>query len=179
MRPGTPADAPEIVRLQAAAWRPAYGGLLPVEVLDALDGSAAVAEWAASLERPAIARSRVLIAEAGTSAVGFAAYNPVEDDDLDPGTDAEIVALTVDPEHRGQGHGSRLVNATVDHLRRDGFGSAYAWLAAAGGRDDDLHRFLGGAGWAEDGARRELDLRGDGAVVVTQVRLHAAIDEPA
>ena len=179
MRPGAPADAAEIVRIQAAAWRTAYGGLLPVELLDALDGSGATAEWSAAIERPGAARSRVLVAEAGSSAVGFAAYNPAEDDDLDPRTDAEIAALTVAPEHRGQGHGSRLVNATVDHLRQDGFGHAYAWLAAPGGRDDDLHRFLGGAGWAEDGARRELDLRGDGAVVVTQVRLHAAIGEPA
>jgi hypothetical protein len=34
------------------------------------------------------------------------------------------------------------------------------------------------AGWAPDGAHRELDLRGDGAVRVKQVRLHTALGDP-
>jgi hypothetical protein len=38
--------------------------------------------------------------------------------------------------------------------------------------DDAVRGFLDGAGWAPDGAHRELDLDGTGAVRVKQVRLH-------
>ena len=46
------------------------------------------------------------------------------------------------------------------------------WVNAG---DDDLRGFLAEAGWAPDGAHRELDLRGDGEVTVKQIRLHTAI----
>jgi hypothetical protein len=43
---------------------------------------------------------------------------------------------------------------------------------------DDVRRgFLTEAGWAADGAFRELDLRGDGAVLVKQIRLHTDLSE--
>ena len=38
--------------------------------------------------------------------------------------------------------------------------------------DDALRAFLTEAGWAPDTAHRELDLDGDGATQVKQVRLH-------
>jgi hypothetical protein len=62
--------------------------------------------------------------------------------------------------------------ASVEHLRAQGFERAYTWVPAA---DDAGGAFLVGAGWAADGAHRQLDLRGDGVVVVTQVRLHTDI----
>ena len=46
------------------------------------------------------------------------------------------------------------------------------WLTST---DDMLREFLAGAGWAPDGAHRELDLHGDGTVLVKQVRLHTAL----
>jgi hypothetical protein len=61
--------------------------------------------------------------------------------------------------------------ASVEHLRGQGFERAYTWLPA----EDAADAFLVGAGWAADGAHRQLDLRGDGEVVVTQVRLHTDI----
>jgi hypothetical protein len=62
--------------------------------------------------------------------------------------------------------------ASVDHLRGQGFERAYTWVAAT---EDAQRAFLVGAGWAADGAHRQLDLHGDGEVVVTQVRLHTDI----
>jgi GNAT superfamily N-acetyltransferase len=114
----------------------------------------------------------------GADVVGFAAFGPSEDADLVAMVDAELTALCVLPDRIREGHGSRLVNAAVDHLRDDDFLHVRVWLAADG-VDDRLHAFLAGAGWAEDGARRELDLHGDGLVVVPQVRLHAAIGPAA
>ena len=77
--------------------------------------------------------------------------------------------VVLDPDERRQGHGSRLLQAAVDTLRADRFERAVTWLVSS---DDALRGFLDGAGWAPDGAHRELDLDGAGTVRVKQVRLH-------
>jgi len=174
VRTALPDDAASIASVQAAAWRAAYGTLLPTEVLEDLGSPVAHDQWREAVTTPPSPRHRVLVALTGADIVGFAAFGPSEDSDLVAMVDAELTALCVLPDRIRQGHGSRLVNAAVDHLRGDDFQHVRVWLAA-GGVDDRLHAFLAGAGWAEDGARRELDLHGDGRVVVPQVRLHAAI----
>jgi hypothetical protein len=57
----------------------------------------------------------------------------------------------------------------VDTLRSDRFSRGTIWLNSS---HDDLRGFLVEQGWAPDGAHRELDLHGDGSVIVKQVRLH-------
>jgi GNAT superfamily N-acetyltransferase len=179
VRTAAPDDAAAIARIQAAAWRAVYGEVLPAEVLDELDSSVAQGRWREAVTAPPTPRHRVLVAMTGADVVGFAAFGPTDDNDLVPMVHAELSALSVLPTRTREGHGSRLVNAAVDHLRGDAFLHVHVWLAPPGGPDDELNRFLAGAGWAEDGARRELDLRGDGQVVVPQVRLHAAIGPAA
>ena len=61
-----------------------------------------------------------------------------------------------------------------DTLRADKFSRALVWLAST---DDVRRAFLTEAGFAPDGAHRELDLHGDGSVRVKQVRLHADLTE--
>ena len=78
----------------------------------------------------------------------------------------------VDPDERGKGHGSRLLQAVVDTLRADRFTRAVTWTVADA---DELRRFLTDAGWGPDSAHRELDLDGTGATTVKQVRLHTAL----
>ncbi|WP_457206930.1 N-acetyltransferase family protein, partial [Nocardioides sp. P5_C9_2] len=97
---------------------------------------------------------------------------PADDPDCDPVADGTVAEMTVDPDERGKGHGSRLLQAAVDTLVADRFTRAVSWLMAG---DDDQRRFLTEAGWAADGAHRELDLDGSGETTVRQVRLHAAI----
>ena len=76
--------------------------------------------------------------------------------------------FVVDPAAQHRGHGSRLLNACADTLRADGFGRACCWVNAD---DDALHRFLTAAGWAADGATREIGPE-DESVRLKQVRLH-------
>ena len=178
VRAASPGDADAIAGVQAAAWRAAYAGLLPAEVIDDLDSPQARDQWREAAAAPPSPRHRVLVAVSGADVVGFAAFGPSEDSDLVAMVDAEMIALCVLPDRIREGHGSRLVNASVDHLREDGFLHVRVWLAA-GAADERMHAFLAGAGWAEDGARRELDLHGDGRLVVPQVRLHAAIGTAA
>jgi GNAT superfamily N-acetyltransferase len=175
VRLATVRDAEAVAAAQSAAWHDTFGGTLPPAVLDQLRGPDAVAQWQAAVLSPPSPRHRLLVAVAGDDVVGFAALAPAEDPDLEADGDAEIVALSVEPARLHEGHGSRLVNAAVDHLREAGFRAAHVWVTDT---DDRLRGFLEGAGWADDGARRRLDLHGDGVVVVGQLRLGASIDDP-
>lgn len=166
VRVGWADDARAIAALQVRAWRRDYAGLLPADTLDEEQFADA---WTASLTSPRDARNRVLVALERNAVRGFAVTGPAGDPDLDPIAVGEVAELTVDPEHLGQGHGSRLLQACADTLRADRFDIAVLWLAT---EDDARRTFVTQAGWAPDGAHRELDLHGDGSVRVKQVRLH-------
>ena len=173
MRVATVADAAAVARVQVASWRERYDGVLPAELIDAMNVDDFAERWRASIHRPGDARNRVLVALDGDDIRGFAVTGPASDPDADPIADGEIAELTVEPDHRRQGHGSRLLQASVETLRSDRFTRGVVWIASA---DDATRTFVTEAGWAPDGAHRELDLRGDGAVRVKQVRLHTALD---
>jgi ribosomal protein S18 acetylase RimI-like enzyme len=162
-------DADGIAAVQVRAWRVQYDGLLPAEVLDGLDAGQMAATWRESLAAPRDARNRLLVALERSAVRGFAVTGPAGDPDLDPIAVGELSELTVDPDHTRQGHGSRLLQASADTLRADRFRTGVVWLNAT---DDARRAFLTEAGWAPDGAHRELDLHGDGSVRVKQVRLH-------
>jgi GNAT superfamily N-acetyltransferase len=165
-------DAGAIAAVQVRAWQRAYAGVLPAGVLSALPVDEFAAQWQTSIARPREARQRVLVALERARVRGFAATAPATDGDADPAHDAELAEFVVDPEATGMGHGSRLLHAAVDTMRSDGFHRATLWLNAG---DDVLRGFLGAQGWAADGAHRELDLDGDGSVLVKQVRLHTGL----
>lgn len=167
-------DAPAIAAVQLRAWPELYGALVPVEAFpsgpEALEQAAAA--WRGLLARPTDARQRTLVALERNRVVGFVMTAPASDPDADPVADAELMELTVDAAERGRGHGSRLLQAAADTLDADRFARAVTWVVA----DDDATRaFLLSAGWSPDGAHRELDLDGSGAVRVKQVRLHTAL----
>jgi ribosomal protein S18 acetylase RimI-like enzyme len=166
-------DAPAIAAVQVRAWRSSYAGLLPAEVLESLDVEELAVEWTRSLGRPDDARQRVLVALERNLVTGFVITGPASDPDCDPVATGEMADLTVDPHQRGQGHGSRLLQAAADTLAADRFTRAVTWLPAS---DDASRAFLVSAGWGADGAHRTLDLTGDGSTTLKQVRLHTALD---
>ncbi len=171
VRPARAADAATLAAIQVAAWQRGYSGRLPDDTVAALaaeaDGFAA--EWQQAITAPPTLRHHVLVACVGPLVVGGVSLGPAEDDDRDPASDGEVFTVLIDPSARRAGHGSRLLAAAVDHLRADGQRAATVWVDA---EDEPFRQLLVSSGWAADGARRELDLEGDGMVVVTQVRLH-------
>lgn len=177
VRVGWPADADGLAAVQVAAWRQQLAGVVPSEALAQLDERQFAATWHAAMAEPDDARNRVLVALERNTVRGFAVTTPSPDPDSDPIADGEVVELAVHPLHQRAGHGSRLLQACVDTLRADRFERATCWVIAD---DDGRRRFLVDAGWAPDGAHRELDLRGDGEVRVRQVRLHTDLrdDDP-
>lgn len=165
-------DAAALGAVQARAWQAAYGGVLPPSALDDLRAEELGRAWADAIRRPPSARHRVLVALERAQVVGFAALAPSDDPDADPVADAELVVLAVDPEHLGAGHGSRLLSAVADTCRADGFRRVTTWVLAG---DDALLSFLQSAGWALDGAYRELSGEGDDDTA-RQVRLHTDVE---
>jgi GNAT superfamily N-acetyltransferase len=176
VRVGWADDAAGIAAVQVRAWRHDLAGVLPAEVLEGLDAAELEEVWAAALATPKDARNRVLVALERHRVRGLAVTGPATDPDLDPIAVGEVSELLVDPEHTRHGHGSRLLQACADTLRADRFGTAVLWLNS---QDDVRRAFLTGAGWAPDGAHRELDMHGDGSVLVKQVRLHTDLAETA
>src|SRR3954469_18640800 len=95
-------DAPAIAAVQVRAWRCSYAGLLPEDVLAALDAEEIAQEWRESLARPADARLRVLVALERALVTGFVVTGPATDPDRDPVATGEMTDLTVDPNQRGE-----------------------------------------------------------------------------
>ncbi|CAM3292073.1 GNAT family N-acetyltransferase [Nocardioides dubius] len=169
-------DAAAIARAQLAAWHEAYRDLLPPAVLADLAPDAVAAGWQQALSKPGDARNRVLVALLGNQVQGFVTTSPAADPDCDPIVVGEVGELTLLPDQRRLGHGSRLLQAAADTLSADRFTRAVTWVNAA---DDGTRAFLTSAGWAADGAHRELELDAEGVdgrpVRLKQVRLHTAL----
>ena len=175
VRPARAGDAGALARIQVAAWRRSFAGIVPEELLAQLTGDEAEGawrdRWREAITNPPTSRHRVLAAVTAAperQVAGFASVGPATDKDRWPGTDGEVYELRISPERVGCGHGSRLVQAVADTLTEDGFHTISIWALEA---DTALRRFLESAGWALDGARGELDV----GASVPVVRLHTAI----
>lgn len=177
VRLALPVEAAAVAELQRRVWLsdPDLAGLL-----ESVSDEQMAQSWWQAIVAPPLAELRVLVAlepseepqRQGPRLRGFAAIGPSEDPDAGPG-DALVAEFLVDPDHRGEGHGSRLLAAVVDTLRADRFDRATCWLRST---DDQLRAFLIGAGWAPDGAHRQTGTE-DGSVRVKEIRLHTWIGE--
>ncbi len=172
VRRALPDDADAIGRVHSDCWQASYAELLPDAAVPALRPAALAESWRTAISDPPSGQHRVLVATAGPDVVGFAALSPSGDADAEPGRDAELLVLLVDPAQQHCGHGSRLLNAAADMLRDNGFAVVRSWVPEV---DGDRQTFLSGAGFATDGASRVLDAAGDGATTVREVRLSAAL----
>jgi GNAT superfamily N-acetyltransferase len=181
VRPAVPDDSVEIARIQLLTWRHAYRRILPRQALENLDEAWMASRWRLAIEEPPTPRHRVLVAiEQAEQAylVGFAATGEVDDAALAPDEDyssmlrpdlGSVTDLLVEPRWSRRGHGSRLLAASVDLWREDGFTTALAWAFEA---DQAMRGFLESAGWEPDGATRALDVED---LLIPQLRFHTTL----
>lgn len=175
VRTATVNDAPAVGQVQALVWQEAYDGVVPPEVHAAFDPQAFATAWRDSLRAPPEGVHRLLVACAGEQVVGFVALGPSQDPDSGQ-TTGEVTALGVHPQHRRQGHGSRLLNAAVDLLREAGAENVAAWSLV---QHEGVRAFLVGSGLAPDGAFRDRVVSPE-EHTAREVRLVASlVEDPA
>jgi ribosomal protein S18 acetylase RimI-like enzyme len=145
----TEADIDPVAALNVRSWQAGYAGIVPVEVLDALDP----ARFAARRRQQSVpAGARTVVADDAGTIVGFASFGPSRaqqaHDEYDRSA-GEIYAIYVDPDRWGSGVGRLLIAAAVEGLTLD-YPEMRLWVLEENHR---ARRFYERAGMAPDGAR--------------------------
>lgn len=146
VRRATLDDALAIAGIHVSAWRTAYRGLIPDQVLDSLSVASRETRWRRILGTPQ-STSRVWVAADGDFVVGFASTAPTVDEDATPGT-AELYTLYLDPSWVGQGVGKLLLAHAVGDLGARGFALVTLWVLA---ENRKAREFFERTAWAPDG----------------------------
>jgi phosphoribosylanthranilate isomerase len=138
LRRATPADADAIGHAHVAAWREAYVGLVPPEVLAALDPQKRAAMW-----RDAMAKgAAVHLAERTGAIVGFGSSGPQRDASLP--SSGEIYAVYVLQAAQRQGIGRTLMSALARDLLAHGHASGMLWVLEGNASARRFYQALGG-----------------------------------
>ena len=106
IRPATPSDLDDIVRLHVAVWRDTYRDLVSPEIAQTLDQTERRPRWAAMLQR-----AGTMLAETEAGLAGFAQVAPSDDPAF--GGRAELKYLYVDRAQARRGIGRCLLGAAA------------------------------------------------------------------
>jgi GNAT superfamily N-acetyltransferase len=147
VRHATADDARAIAEVHVAAWRWAYRGQLPDELLDGLSVEDREAMWAAWFLDPEDRGAVIVACDDDGQVVGFANAGPSRDQGA-PGTTGEVRAIYVIQEVQGKGVGARLIDEVERYLRGFGFERATLWVLET---NDLGRRFYERNGWSWDG----------------------------
>jgi GNAT superfamily N-acetyltransferase len=139
-------DARSIAEIHVRAWRWAYRGLMPAELLDGLSVEQRERMWQRNLA-PEGPPNRIWVAEGEEGIMGFVATGPSQDPDATAET-GEVYAIYLEPEAVGTGVGRQLFSTATDDLRAAGYRTATLWVLD---KNERTRRFYELAGWRPDG----------------------------
>jgi ribosomal protein S18 acetylase RimI-like enzyme len=145
IRRGTLDDALGVARVQVETWQATYAHVLPPERLQALSVEERAVQWRTN---PPI------VAEVDGEVVGFVSVGASRDADAD----GELYAIYVLPKHWSTGAGRALMEAGEAALRGLRHHDVVLWVLEDNPR---ARRFYERAGWATDGAVRNIEIFGD------------------
>ena len=143
------ADAQAIAHIRVAAWRAAYGGLMPAAYLERADLEARETEQLRDRLGAIGDRARVSVAEANEQIVGYCAYGCDTNDVLESLKGA-IYDLYVHPQLWYHGVGQRLLAHATEYFKIQGCSQATLLVYEENIR---ARRFYERAGWSGDGYR--------------------------
>lgn len=150
VRDETVADCAAVAELHVRAWQVAYAGIVPDQVLAALDVPART-RWRADRLADPDSPFRSLVAHDGATVTGFVTYGPYRAQELDGSPlqpeHGEILAIYVHPDHWGTGAGDALLLAALGALPQP---EVRLWALAENGR---ALRFYARHGLHPDGLR--------------------------
>ena len=156
-------DAARIAGIHVRSWQAAYRGLVPDEVLDALDPVHRAMVWKGLL---GTSEETVLVAMRGSRMAGFCSLVPSRDPDAAAGT-GEIASFWVDPPAWGLGAGRALARELVAQARGRRFRRLTLWVLPGNAR---ARCFYEKAGFAPDGAVKQEERQGHAIEVTRYVR---------
>lgn len=127
IRPARVEEADTLAELHYAAWKMGYQGILPNEVMQALDLEEFYPRWRYRLS-PQGAGHHILVAEQEGKLVGFTTYGASREAMQLPSSYAEIYTLYVDPNTWGQGVGGTLMISVFQQLMREEIDGCFLWV---------------------------------------------------
>jgi ribosomal protein S18 acetylase RimI-like enzyme len=163
VRPATFEDAPDIVHINVRGWQRAYAGIVPDDVLAAMDATDRIGGYRRRMAEPGFEHRVAVDLDRVVGYVVLGPYRPgPHDRDRDP-TVGEILAIYVEPTRWGTGAGRALMSAALRRLAARGFALARLWVLAA---NHQARRFYEQAGFAPDGMTAAYPVaRPDGSVL--------------
>ncbi len=166
LRAARPSDAYDIVRINADGWRRAYAGIVPDDVLAAIDVDARARRYERRMAEDSTHETMVAVdggPAGGGRIVGYVYFGPYRDGEtLDPSV-GEVGAIYVDPPAWGHGAGRLLMTAAVQRPVGRGCAEVRLWVLEANHAARDFYAHLG---FLPDGGRSTFPVRRpDGTVV--------------
>ncbi len=147
LRPADPRDAHAIAAVHVAAWRAAYRGLIPDDVLAGLSVAARRQGWLDRLTASP-GRTRTVLVTHDDAVLGFASTGPARDITVRDPAAGELYAIYLAPHAWGRGLGAPLHAGALAGLRSDGFTCASVWVLDG---NDRAKRFYRRHGWLDTG----------------------------
>lgn len=152
VRDATLKDVQAIAEIHVAAWRAAYAGIVPAEVIEALTVEKRAAMWRERIEKSG---EILLVAVADEKVMGWASAGASRDEDRVG--QGEVYALYIAPTHWRSGCGARLMRAVEQRLGAAGFCMAILWVLTENSR---ARAFYERVGYRPDGATKDAQLYG-------------------
>lgn len=139
-----PADAEAAAAVHEAAWREAYGGIIPGVALEKMIVRRGPGWW----QRAGAQRRAILVLEVGGEIAGYASFGMARYARR-PGI-GEIQELYLAPQYQGLGLGKQLFNASITKLRGQKCAGLLVRSLADNERALDFYRRRGGRIVARD-----------------------------
>jgi ribosomal protein S18 acetylase RimI-like enzyme len=165
IRRATRADAEGIARVHVASWQAAYAGLLPDDLLDALQWTDRVDVWRERLTDAESAGGTWVVLEEQT-VVGFASAGPARDDDRQRPTCWELYGIYLADGVWGRGVGELLASHVLAAMP-DSVTDVSLWVLDGNVR---ARRFYERLGFVPDGVTKSDVIGGRDVLEVRYLR---------
>ncbi len=142
VRLATVDDAGAIAAVHVAAWRAAYAGLMPQEVLDGLSVEKRTVDWQRSLSITGPAVTSV-VTDPANIVVGFAHYGLAHDTSYVDQHRGELFAINLQPEVWRCGFGRQLCEHVMAHAAAKQWHSLSLWVLRENTRARAFYESLG------------------------------------
>ena len=128
LRRASPADASAVAHVYVNSWRSTYKGLIPGQVLAALNEVKQTGYWWNALcdAKPGCG---AMVAEGQSRVIGFSAFGPARENGFS--RRGEIYTLYLLDAYQRCGIGRRLLSASAEDMAAAGFSSMCVWVLAA------------------------------------------------